>query len=92
MPRGPSKKTPFEDMDAELKETIEAMSDDEIKAKMSAVSIAEHENREAKKNDQDLAEKLVQAKEAGAQYREATKANRLTIEFCYSLLHARGKV
>jgi hypothetical protein len=86
-----SKKNPFEDLDPEFKETVEAMSDEDIKKKISEVAINEHENRSAMKADMDLAEKKEIAKLAGEQYAEATKANRLRISYAYAVLESRGK-
>jgi hypothetical protein len=86
------KKSPFEDLDADFKSSVENMKDEEIKQKLAQLAIAEHENREAKKNDLDLQEKQAQAKEAGRGYREASKGNRLSTEYCYEVLSARGKL
>lgn len=86
------KKDVFEDLDSEFKTTVDSMTDEEIKRRISEVAIAEHENQANKKQDQDLAERLAQAKMAGEQYREATKANKLRIGYCHALLAARGKV
>jgi hypothetical protein len=92
MPRGRPKKVEFADLDQEFKDTVAAMKDEEIKNKMAAVSIAEHENQTNKKLDQDLEEKKMAFALAGELYREATKANKLRISYCYSILEARGQV
>lgn len=86
------KKSPFADLDAEYKTNIENMTEEEIKKRISEVALAEHENREAKKADQDLKEKLSAAKYAGAQYAEGTKMNRLRIAYAHFILESRGKV
>ena len=72
---GTKPKSPFADLDAEFKAGIDGMSEEEIKRRVSEVAIAEHENRAAKKKDQDLADKVAAVKFAGEQYREATKMN-----------------
>lgn len=87
-----AKKSPFADLDSEFKTAIEGMTDEDIKKKVSEVSLNEHENRAAKKADQDLKQKQEAVKYAGAQYSEATKMNRLRIAYAYFLLEARGKV
>lgn len=88
---GRKKKAPFADLDQDFKDTVASMSDEEIKKRCAEVALAEHENREAKKADTDLAEKLGAAKFAGEQYREATKMNKLRIAYAHFILEARGK-
>lgn len=92
MARGFKKKGPYEDLDKEYKETIENMSDEDIKRRVSEVAIAEHENREAKTKDKDLADKVSAVKFASEQYREATKMNKLRIGYAHFILESRGKV
>lgn len=89
---GGGKKSLFADLDQEFKTTIESFTDDEVRKRIAEVAIAEHENRVAKKNDVDLAEKLSAAKFAGEQYRDATKMNKLRIAYAHSILEGRGKV
>lgn len=92
MARGFKKKEPFADLDQEFKETIDNMTDEDIKRRVSEVAIAEHENRANKAKDEDLAQKVASAKFAGEQYREATKMNKLRIGYAHAVLEARGKV
>ena len=92
MPRGRPKKLPFEDLDQNFKDEVANLTDEQVKQKLAAIAIAEHENREAKKQDQDLESKHIIYRDAGEQYREATKNNRLRTEFCYDILASRGKV
>lgn len=89
--RGFSKKSPFSDLDQEYKDTVANLDEIEIKKRISEVALNEHENREAKKADQDLKEKLSAAKFAGAQYSEATKMNRLRIAYAHFILESKGK-
>lgn len=91
MARGFKKKSPFADLDQEFKDTIDNMSDEDIKKRVSEVAIAEHENRANKAKDEDLAEKVAAAKFAGEQYREATKMNKLRIAYAHFILESRGK-
>ena len=91
-PRGRPAKNEFQDLAPEFKEIVEGMSDDEIKFQMAKVSVDEHENRANKKNDQDLEEKKAVYSQAGAIYKEATKANKLKISYCYHILESRGKL
>lgn len=90
--RGAKKKSPFADLDSEYKSTIENMTEEEIKKRISEVALNEHENVQAKKLDQDLNEKKAAAKMAGQQYADATKMNRLRIAYAHFILEARGKV
>jgi hypothetical protein len=46
-----AKKSPFADLDQELKDTLANMSEEEIRRRISEVALAEHENRTAKKAD-----------------------------------------
>lgn len=92
MARGFKKKGKFDDLDSEFKTNVENMTEEEIKRRISEVAIAEHENREAKSKDQDLADKVAAVKFAGEQYREATKMNKLRIAYAHFILESRGKV
>lgn len=92
MARGRKRKNPFDDLDTDFKSTIDNMTNEEVREKLAQVAIAEHQNIEAKKADQDLAEKQEQAKMAGEAYRECTKMNRLRTKYCYMMLESRGKL
>lgn len=90
--KGFAKKNPFSDLDQEYKDTIANLDEVEIRKRAAEVALNEHENRENKKKDGDLKEKLSAAKFAGAQYSEATKMNRLRIAYAHFILEAKGKV
>ena len=90
--RGFAKKSPFSDLDQEFKDTIASMAEEEIRKRIAEVALNEHENRENKKKDMDLKEKLSAAKFAGAQYAEATKMNKLRIAYAHFILEGQGKV
>lgn len=89
---GRPKKDPFEDAPQEWKEMMEAASDSEIREEVARVAFNEAENRKLKSEDQQLQEAKAAAKEAGAQYAEATAANLSKIKYARSLLVARGKL
>jgi hypothetical protein len=89
MPRQ-SAKDPFEALDSDFKDTISGSTVDEINARIAEVAKSEEENQKAKKDDQDLAEKKAQATEAGAQYKEASKMNRLRIRYAMRVLGDKG--
>lgn len=90
--RGFGKKSPFADLDQEFKDNVANMSDEEVKRRIAEVAINEHENREAKKKDVDLQDKMATAKMAGEGYRDATKQNKLRIAYAHMVLESRGKV
>lgn len=92
MGRPRKNRSPFEELDQDFKESVDSMSDEDVRKKLSEVAIHEHQNLEAKKQDQDLAQKKVLAQEAGEIYKEATKFNRLRTRYCYQILEQRGKV
>jgi len=92
MARGAKKKGKFDDLSSEFKDAVAGMSPEDIKKRISEVAIAEHENREAKIKDEDLAEKVAAVKFASEGYREATKANKLKIAYCHDTLASKGKV
>ena len=91
-PRGRPKKDPFDSLAPEFKSAIEGGTEEEIRQKISLVALAEAANQEAKGNDEDLKNQGIIYKEAGAQYKEASKANKQKISYCRSILEARGKL
>jgi hypothetical protein len=85
-------KNKFEQLDEDFRTLIENGTEEQIRAKLAEVALAEHENQVAKKSDEDLAEKKDAAKLAGEQYAEATKTNKLRIAYAYFILESRGKL
>ena len=73
-----------------LKERLDAMSREELKAYVGKVALDELLNQETKKNDQDLTDKKEAVKAASAGYKEATKANKTRIEYAKSILDGQG--
>jgi len=92
MARGRPKKNPFDDLDVDYKTLIENGSDDEIRRKISDVALAESENQELRKADQDLQEKTESARFAGESYKENSRHNKLRINYARFLLQSRGKL
>jgi hypothetical protein len=92
MARGRPKKEPFADLSPEYRTEIENASEEDIRKKISLVALAEAENVDNKKNDEHLKEVGMALQEAGAQYKEASKANKQKIGYARSILEARGKL
>ena len=90
MPRGRPEKGRFDALDQDFKEALSAAPVDEIKKRVAEIALDLDRLLEAKKADQDLAEKLEAAKDAGAVYRDGTKMARLKIRYAQTLLEARG--
>jgi len=91
MPKMPKVKDPFADLDSDWKDAVAQGTVEEINARIAEVAKAEALNQEAKSEDVDLASLKEQVKEAGAQYAEATKANKLKVRFCMRVLGDRGQ-
>lgn len=94
MPRGRKPGPPkdkFEDIDEEFKDSVAAMDEAEIRDQIAKISLTQVAIMEAKDQDADLKMKKEQASEAGAVYREATKMNKLKIEFARRVLGDKGK-
>jgi len=86
------KENKFDILPEAFKDAVSSMSEDEIRKRISEVALDEHNNQRLKKEDQDLEQKKVLAKEAGEQYSEATKTNRAKIAYCSMILESRGKI
>lgn len=91
MGRGRKAKGEYDDLPVDFKDAVAQASPDEIRVRMSQVASAEVENQKAKKNDLDLAEARVRYQDAGAQYKEASKQNKLKQKFCHQVLQDKGK-
>ncbi len=88
---GRPKKDKFEDLDIDFKDSVAAMDESQIRAKLAEVSLNQAALMAAKADDEDLAVKKEIAKEAGAIYREGTKMNKLSIEWARQVLGDKGK-
>lgn len=91
MPRGRSKKDPFDAVPKEWKDAVEAADEAEIRRRVSETAIAEQANLQAMQDDPDLAEKKMAVKFASEGYRDATKANTQKIRYAKLILESRGK-
>lgn len=83
-------KDPFVEVPEEFKDAVAGMSIDEINARIAQVAKDQVDLMKAKKEDGDLLEKREAYKEAGVQYREGTKANRVKIEYCKQMIDNKG--
>lgn len=83
-------KDPFEAVPEEFKDAIAGMSVLDIKQRIANVALDQVELMKLKKEDQDLEEKKVAFKEAGALYREGSRLNKSKIEFCKFMLDSKG--
>lgn len=91
MPRkisGP--KDPFADLDQDFKDSIDAMTRDDIKNAICGVTLAQLELDEMQKADTDYQNLKEQYREAGAIYREGAKANKLKIKYAKQILEGKG--
>lgn len=79
-------------LDEGLKERLDSMSKEQLKAFVGQTSLDELENQKQKKEDQDLAEKKAAATAAAAKYKDVTKANKTRIEYAKYLLEGMGVV
>jgi hypothetical protein len=87
----PKKKDPWANLPSEFKTAIDNADEGQCRKVLAEVGIAQDQLMQAKKEDKDLAEKMEQAKLAGEQYREGTKATKLKTRYIVSRLEAMGK-
>jgi len=73
-----------------LKEKLDSMGKEALKAFVGQVTLNEMENQKQKKEDQDLAEKKAAAKAAGQKYKDITDANNTKVEYAKYLLEGMG--
>lgn len=92
MARGRKKKNPFDDLDDQFKDSMNAMTESEIRDRIAQIALNQEELMSARKEDQHLAELKEQVKEASAIYRDGTKMNKLRIAFARQRLADMGKV
>lgn len=94
MPRGRKAGPPkdkFDELDEDFRNGIASMSEAEIRERIAKISLDQAALMEAKEQDEDLKAKKEVAREAGAIYREGTKANKLRIGFARRVLGDKGK-
>lgn len=85
------KKDQFADLPEEFKNAVAGMDEAGIRDTSTKVTFNQAALMEAKDADADLAAKKEEAKEAGAIYREGTKANKAKIAWCRQVLSDKGK-
>jgi hypothetical protein len=88
---GLNDKGPFKDLDKEWRAKMDGGKDEELRGEASQVSLNEVANQTNKASDMDLAAAKADAVEAGKQYADATKANKMKVRYIRGLLEARGK-
>jgi hypothetical protein len=91
MPRkamGP--KDPFADLSEDFRNTVDAQSRDDIKRTICQVTLDQLDLLDAQKDDADYQSLKEQFREAGAIYREGTKANSLKIKYAKQTLEGKG--
>lgn len=84
-------KDPFAALDSDFKDLVSGMTEEEIRDKITAVTLNQIELQKAKEDDLDLAQKREAARDAGAIYREGTKMNKLRVLFCHRVLGDKCK-
>lgn len=83
-------KDPFDAIDSDWKDAVAAMSAGEVNLRIAEVAKGEQENQRLRDEDVDLATLKEQVKEAGAQYSEASKVNKLKIRYAMRVLGDKG--
>jgi hypothetical protein len=90
MARG-KRKDPYAELDASFKNSIENMSDEQIKQRVAEINLNLQQLLNAREVDQDLKEKAAAYQEANRVYREGMKDAKLRTKYALSVLEARGK-
>lgn len=88
MPR--TKKDLSEQISEDFRDTVERSDRDTIKQIICQVTLDQLELMEAQAQDEDYQNLKEQAREAGAIYREGTKANNLKIKYAKQILESKG--
>lgn len=89
--RGRPKKAEFADLPDEFKDGVTSLDEAQVRDLVAKVAMCEEENKKLCKADQHLQEVKEMVKDAGSQYREASKMNSLKIRFLKDVLEGRGK-
>lgn len=101
MPRGrpPQNLTPeekiqkkLEQIDEEWRDSVAAMTPEQIKNVITEVSQNEAENQQSKEDDQDLESKHLAYQDASVGYKEATQMNKLKVRFALRVLSDKGAI
>ena len=84
-------KDEFAELDSEFKDKVAGSDEAAIRDTIATVALNEVQNQNNKADDQDLAQKREEAAVAGAQYKDASKMNKLRIRFARRVLSDKGK-
>jgi N-glycosylase/DNA lyase len=87
-----AKKQPGEDLDGELKSTLENASDEELKKKVSEVALLRSAIQAQMKKDPDVKQAREDLANTLRSYKEDIKGADHQIDFISYLLEARGKL
>ena len=90
MPRKRTIADPFADLSEDFRNAIDAMDRNDIKKAIGQVTLDQLELMEAQKADEDYQSLKEQFREAGAVYREGTKANSLKLKYAKQALEGKG--
>lgn len=90
MARPKKNKSPYEDLPQDWKDSVGSKSIAEINDEIATIAKREQENLKAMKDDPDLENLKWQVKEAAGPYREASKANKLKVQYAIEVLEAKG--
>lgn len=85
-----TKKDLSEQISEDFRDTVERADRDTIKQIICQVTLDQLELMEAQAQDEDYQNLKEQAREAGAIYREGTKANSLKIKYAKQILESKG--
>lgn len=85
-------KDPWALVPEELKTAAESMSHDELKKKAGDIAFNQTQLMDAKKADQDLAEKKEAYATANEMYASGTKQNKVSIAYLRSMLESKGGI
>ncbi len=89
--RGPyKKKDKFADIEESFKDAVVQSSPEEIKKRVSEIALLECSTRAIIKVDPKVVETKAAYKEAMEDYRADLKAYKLKMEYCLSVLEAKG--
>jgi hypothetical protein len=83
------KKDEFDALSLDEKDMIASLKGEDLVAYVAKVAMDQAELMKAKEDDQDLAEKKTVAREAGAVYREGTRANKARIGLAKRIMEDR---
>ena len=90
MPKFKAPKDPFADLPEEFRDAIDRADRDGIRKLIAQVALDQVELMDAQTKDMDYQSAKETAREAGAIYRDGTKANKLKIKYAKLVLEGKG--